>query len=93
MNKDSQYIKNNFSISIDEVNKCFLIYLLLYLLRNPANFGFTVASSVSSVKPLSKLISSILKLMFKQIKSYNNKCQSFGGINTLWTVRNEEPVI
>ena len=31
--------------------------------------------------------------MFKQVERYNNKCRFFSGVNSFWTVLNNEPVI
>ena len=42
-----------------------------------AKFRFAIAFPVVSLNPLSKSITSILKLIFKQIESYNDKCRVF----------------
>ena len=45
------------------------------------------------MKPLSKDITKVFKLIFNQIESYNKKCHFFSGVKTFWTIQNNTPVI
>ena len=46
-----------------------------------------------SLKPLSKAVTSALKLMYQQIENYNNKKHFFSGVKTFWPIQNNVPVI
>ena len=61
--------------------------------KSPIKARFIIASPKSSIKPLSKAITSIFRLFFRQIKSYNDKSRFFTGVNSFWVVENNKPVI
>ena len=60
--------------------------------KNPVKARFIIASPKSSIKPLARTITSIFRLFFRQIQTYNDKCRFFTGVNTFWVVQNNKPV-
>ena len=76
-----------------EDNHCLpRMYWLPKMHKNPTKARFIVAAPKCSVKPLSKTVTSVFKLFFKQIESYNNKSKFFSGVNTFWVIQNNKPV-
>ena len=61
--------------------------------ENPIKARFIIASPKSSIKPLASTITSIFRLFFRQIQTYNDKCRFLTGVNTFWVVQNNKPVI
>ena len=55
--------------------------------KNPIKARFII----SSIKPLARTITSIFRLFFRQIQTYNDKCRFFTGVNTFWVVQNNKP--
>ena len=69
------------------------IYWLPKLHKNPVKFRFIIAAPNCSVKPLSKAITKIFKLFYKQIETYNDKSLHYSSIKTFWVIQNNENVI
>ena len=69
------------------------IYWLPKLHKNPSKFRFIIAAPKCSIKPLATSITLALKLLYKQIESYNNKTSYFSGVKTFWPILNNLPVI
>ena len=61
--------------------------------KNPISFRFIIPSPVGSIKPLSKDITSIFKLLYEKVKRYHTKEKVWSGIRTFWTIQNSYPVI
>ena len=61
--------------------------------KNPIKARFIIASSKSSIKRLARTITSVFRLLFRQIETYNDECRFFTGANTFWVVQNNKPVI
>ena len=61
--------------------------------KNPISFCFIIVSPVYSIKPLSKDITSILKLFYEKVEIYHTKEKVWSGIKTFWTIQNSYPVI
>ena len=61
--------------------------------NNPIKARFIIASPKSSLKPLTRTITSIFRLFFRQMQTYNDKCRFLTGVNTFWVVQNNKPVI
>ena len=61
--------------------------------KNPIKARFITASPKSSIKPLARTKTSVFRLFFRQIQTYNDKCRFFIGVNTFWVVQNNKPVI
>lgn len=51
-----------------------------------------IANLQCSVKPLSKAVNAVLKLMYKQMETYNSKSYYFSGIKSSWPGQNNQPV-
>ena len=69
------------------------IYWLPKLHKTPIKARFIIASQKCTVKKLSKDITSIFKLAYKQVETYNCKARIFSDINTFWIIQNSTPVI
>ena len=94
INKHSNVLHKKFNLSVNQENKILpTIYWIPKLHKNPSKARFIIASPISSIKPLTKTVTSVFKLMFNQIQRYNYKCRYFSGVNSFWTVLNNEPVI
>ena len=68
------------------------MYWLPKMHKNPIKARIIVAAPKCSIKPLSKAITSIFKLLITQIESYNKKLQFFSGVNTFWVISNNQPI-
>ena len=85
---------SDFGLKVKEVNQCLpSIYWLPKMHKNPSKARFIIAASKCTVKPLSKAVTSIFKLFYTQIETYNRKCQFFTGVNTFWVTLNNQSVI
>ena len=65
---------------------------MLQMHKNPIKDRFMIAYPKSSLKPLARTVTSIFRLFFRQIQTYNNKCRIFTGVNNLQAVKNNKPV-
>ena len=61
--------------------------------KNPIKARFIIASHKSSIKPLTRTITSVFCLCFRQIQTYNDKCRLFTGANTFRVIQKNKPVI
>ena len=90
-------LKKKFKINhISDENHCLpKIYWIPKKHKNPSKARFIIASPKCSIKPLSRALTSIFKLFYKQIEAYNLKCQYFSGVKSFWVVQfqNNQPVI
>ena len=87
-------LKNIFGLDVDESNQNLPhMYWLPKLHKSPSKACFIVAAPSCSIKPLSKAVTSVFKLFFQQIESYNKKLQFFSGINSFWVIQNNKPVV
>ena len=87
-------LKNLFNLDVDaEQRELPHIYWLPKLHKSPPKPRFIIAAPNNAVKPLSKAVTSILKLFFHQIEAYHRKCQYFSGINSFWVIESNKPVI
>ena len=69
------------------------MYWMPKMYGNPIKARFIIASPKSSIKPLARTITSVFRLFFRQIQTYNDKCRFFTGVNTFWVVQNNKPVV
>ena len=69
------------------------MYWMLKMHKNPIKGRFIIASPKSSIKLLVRTITSIFRLLFRQIQTYNDKCRFFTGVNTFSVVKNNKPVV
>ena len=61
--------------------------------KSPSGKRFIVASSTCSTKPLSKAVSNVFNLIFKQIRNFHRKSKFYSRYNKFWIVDNTQPVI
>ena len=69
------------------------MYWMPKMHKNSIKARFNIASPKSSIKPLTSIITSIFRLFFRQIETYNDKCRFFTGVDKSWVVQNNKPVI
>ena len=67
-----------------------VMYWIPKMHKNPINFCFIIAFPVCSIKPVSKDITSILKLVYEKVERYT-KGKVWSGIKTLWTIQDTLP--
>ena len=94
INKHLRDLSNKFGYNdIHEDNhRLPTMYWLPKMHKNPIKARFIVAAPKCSIKPLSKAITSIFKLLITQTESYNKKLQFFSGVNTFWVISNNQPI-
>ena len=74
INNPANILKSKFNINLDDANKQLPhMYSLSKLHKAPPNARFTVAVVHCSLKPLSKAVTSALKMLYKQIEAYHAK--------------------
>ena len=61
--------------------------------KNPIKARFIVASLKSAINRLARTITSGFGLLFRHIKTSNDKCRFFIGVNTFWVVQNNKPIM
>ena len=64
------------------------MYWMSKMHKNPIKARFIIAFP----KSLARTITSVFRLFFRQIQTYNDKCRFFTGVNTFWVVQNNKPV-
>ena len=69
------------------------IYWTPKLHKNPIKFRFITAAPNCSIKPLSKAITKIFRLFFRQVETHNAKSFFFSQVKTFWVIQNNEHVI
>ena len=77
----------------DEYNSIPNMYWIPKMHKNPIGARFIIASTNSSNKPLSKMISNVFKMIFKQIENFHNKSRFYSNYNLFWVLENSKPVI
>ena len=69
------------------------IYWMLKMYKNLVKARFIIAPPKSSLKPPARATTSIFRLFFRQIQTFNDKHRFFTGVNAFWVVQNNNPVI
>ena len=69
------------------------MYWMPKMHKNSIKARFIIASPKFSIKPLARTITSMFRLFFRQIQTYNDTCRFFTGVSTFWVVQNSKPVI
>ena len=77
----------------DESKQLPHIYWLPKLHKNPIKFRFIIAAPNCSIKPLSKVITKIFRLFYRQIETYNAKSEFYSSVKTFWVIQNNQSVI
>ena len=60
---------------------------------SPSRTRFIVGSSSCSTKPMSKVISTIFKKIFKQIENFHQKSTFYKNYNRFWVIENSKPLL
>ena len=58
----------------------------------PSKQRFIVAAVKCTLKPISKMVTSLFKLFYRQIENYNKKLSFFSGVNKFWVILNNTPI-
>ena len=86
-------ICNRFGLNVNETQKKFpIMYWMPKKHKTPTGARFIVASSNCSTKPLSKVISSVFKLIFDQVNHFHLKSKFYSNLNMFWVVQNSSPI-
>ena len=94
VDKDCQKLKEIFHLHVgDESKKLPHIYWTPKLHKTPLKFRFIIAAPDCSIKPLSKAITKIFRLFYRQVETYNAKSLFYSQVKTFWVIQNNEHVI
>ena len=95
VNKNITDLDKSFSIkNVDTKHHCLpRIYWIPKKHKKPLKARFIIASTKCSLKALSKSITSVFSLFYKQIENYDKKCFYFSGVKGFWVVQDNKPVI
>ena len=61
--------------------------------KTPVGARFIIASKHCSTKAISKAVSSIFQLIFRQTENFHKKAKYISNYNTFWVLQNVDPVI
>ena len=94
IDKDCETLDKTFNLSVSEDSKKLPhIYWTPKLHKNPLKFRFIIAAPNCSIKPLSKAITKIFRLFYRQVETYNAKSFFYSQVKTFWVIQNNEHVI
>lgn len=83
IDQNSEYLQEYFKFKVSEDNKVLpSIYLISKLRKNPTETRFIIASPISSLKPQTKLITSVFKVIYRIALNNSNKCHYFSRVDT-----------
>ena len=86
-------LKEQFKVDIDrDMMKLPSAYWMPKMHKTPVGARFIIASKKCSVKNISKNVSSVFKLFFRQLQSYWDKTFKYTGVKSFWVVENNKPV-
>lgn len=92
--EDCKTLNTKFNLPVPEASKKLPhIYWIPKLHKNPIKFRFIIAAPDCSIKPLSKAITKIFKLFYRQIETYNAKSYFFSHVKSFWVIQSNEKVI
>ena len=70
-----------------------VIYWIPKMHKLPVGKRFIIASKVCSTKQLSKDVSKVFKLLFRQTRNFHDKSHFYSNYNKFWVVENSTPVL
>ena len=86
-------LKNAYSLDVDNENECLPhIYWLPKMHKNPIKERIIIAAPKCSVKPLTKNITPVFKLLYNQIEKYDKVKAFYSGVKKFWCIQNTVPV-
>ena len=65
------------------------MYWMLKMYKKAVKARFIIASPKSSIKPLARATTSVFRLFFRQMQTYNDKCRFFTDVTTFWVIENK----
>ena len=93
INENIQLCKR-YGLEVGDREQCLpFMYWIPKMHKNPVDSRFIVASAKCSTKPLSKAVSTVFKLIFKQIRNFHDKSTFYSQYNKFWVIENSSPVI
>ena len=69
------------------------MYWIPKMHKAPIGARFIIAAKRCSIKPLSKAIMKVFKLIYKQIENFHAKGKFYSNYNLFWVIQNSKPVI
>ena len=91
---DVSTLSKKFDLTVPEESKKLPhIYWTPKLHKTPIKFRFIIAAPDCSIKPLSRTITKMFKLFYRQIEQYNAKSYYFSYVKTFWVIQNHDKVI
>ena len=92
--QDNLEYNTRLKLSNGSKDKSFQIMLWIPKLhKNPAGSQFIIASKNCSVKPLSKAVSNVFKLIYSQMENFHRKFKFLSNCNKFWVLQNVDPDI
>ena len=70
-----------------------IIYWIPKIHKNPVGQRFIIASKHCITKPLSKDVSKVFKLLFRQTRNFHDKSFFYSNYNKFWVVENSTPIL
>ena len=94
IDENCETLGKTFNLSVTEDSKKLPhIYWTPKLHKNPLKFRFIIAAPNCSIKPLSKAVTKIFRLFYRQVETYNAKSFFYSQVKTFWVIQNNEHVI
>ena len=81
-------------LSVIEKDKALpIMYWTPKMHKTPTGARFIVASKTCSTKVISKSVSSVFKLIYKQINNFHKNAKFLSNYNKFWVLQNSDPVL
>ena len=93
INRHKMYLKSHGCELQEDMEKLPCMYWSPKVHKTPVGTRFIIASKRSSLKPLSKDVASIFKLIFDCVRRYYNKASYFSGLHQFWIAENNAEVV
>ena len=91
--KHIRELSSKLGIDLSEEDQCLPhMYWLPKKHKVPSKQRFIVAAVKCTLKPISKMVTSLFKLFYRQIENYNKKLSFFSGVNKFWVILNNTPI-
>ena len=87
-------VYKSFKLTVSDIHHSLpLMYWMPKMYYSPCRARFIVASSVSSSKPLSELMSTVFCKVFEQTRKFHTKCQFYKNYNRFWVIQNSKSLL
>ena len=93
IDENAEYSKR-LGLSINEKDKTLpIMYWTPKMHKTPIGSRFIVASKICSTKALSKSVSSVFKLIYKQTENFHRKAKFLSNYNKFWVLQNSDRIL